>query len=312
MQNQFLARVLEAAGNTGRAIAITWLFFFFLGGLPLILAITWVAVTNPALVEAYLQDPSDLSKIPLDKLSLFVSLMLNFAIGMAGLWLSVKFVAKQRFFTILTAHHSVRWGRIMAGMGVWLLLLAAYAGVQFILSPVSFEHMPYEPNWWKWLIAAAILVPIQSAFEEMAVRGQLMQGIGKAIPDNPFVPWIMTSFVFALMHGMNSEIDAYGFMPMMLEYLFFGLFLGAFALMDEGIELPIGIHIGNNLFSMFVVSYEGSSLNTPSFFKQVTLAPTNDLLGLVLMAFLAYLVFFGRRPHLLRRLFPEPPKQSQD
>ena len=308
MRNKFLARSLEATGSISGAIGVTWGTFFLLGGMPLLVAVAWVYVSDPEAAKSYLESPLEFERLGMHRMVFFVLMMLNFVIAMAGLWAGARWIAKQRFFTLISGLDKVRWTRMLGGMLVWLALMAAYSFIQYLISPNSFQNSAdaHEVVW--WVLPGICLIPIQSAFEELAVRGQLMQAISRRNPANPLVPLLLTSVIFAMLHGLNTEIGTYGFVPMMLQYLLFGLFLGAFALMDEGLELPIGIHIGNNLFSLFFLSYEGSSLDTPSLWRQTTSSPTNDIFGIILMFFLVFLIYFGRKPHLLRNLLPQQEK----
>ena len=81
-----------------------------------------------------------------------------------------------------------------------------------------------------------------------------MQGIG-VIVKNKWVPLIVTSVVFGSLHFANPEVDKLG-PVIMVYYIGTGLFLGIMTLMDEGMELSLGFHAANNLFTALLVTGE--------------------------------------------------------
>lgn len=307
MHNRFLAAGWKAPGSIFGAVAVTWAAFLLLGGVPLLCAVMYLAIAQPEVFQVYLQDPLDFSVLGFPRVLMFVLIMLNFVIAMIGLWGGTHLISEQKFKVLWTGHAAIRWPRLLAGLLLWMTLLGAYSFIQSLLAPGVIIASPDAHELPLWILPGLLLIPIQSAFEELALRGQLLQYISKFRPAQPWRAWLITSLIFALLHGFNMEIAEYGFMAMMLQYLMFGLFLGAFALMDEGLELAIGIHIGNNLFSLFFVGYTGSSIDTPSLFKQVSTSPANDFFGLILMFTITFIIFFGARPQRLRAIFTNQP-----
>ena len=49
-----------------------------------------------------------------------------------------------------------------------------------------------------------------------------------------------------------------------------GFLLGIVTLMDDGLELALGIHFANNFFACILSSSEWSSLQTPALFKEIS------------------------------------------
>ncbi len=115
---------------------------------------------------------------------------------------------------------------------------------------------------------AIIFVPLQTSFEEYLFRGYLMQGIG-VIVKNKWVPLIITSAVFGLLHFANPEVDKLGSV-IMVYYIGTGLFLGIMTLMDEGMELSLGFHAANNLFTALLVTADWTAFQTHSILKDMS------------------------------------------
>jgi hypothetical protein len=116
-----------------------------------------------------------------------------------------------------------------------------------------------------FLILAAIaivFVPLQTSFEEYLFRGYLMQGIG-VLCKNKWVPLVITSVLFGLLHIANPEIDKLGYI-LLVHYIGTGFFLGIITLMDEGLELALGFHAANNLFTALLVTADWTAFQTNS------------------------------------------------
>jgi hypothetical protein len=114
---------------------------------------------------------------------------------------------------------------------------------------------------------AIILVPLQTSFEEYMFRGYFMQGIGNLVR-NKFVPLIITSVAFGLLHIANPEVDKLGNI-IMIYYIGTGFFLGIITLMDEGMELALGFHAANNLFTALLVTADWTAFQTHSVYKSI-------------------------------------------
>lgn len=82
-------------------------------------------------------------------------------------------------------------------------------------------------------------------------------------------PLIITSVVFGLLHIANPEVDKLG-PVIMVYYIGTGLFLGIMTLMDEGLELALGFHAANNLFTALLVTADWTAFQTHSVLKDMS------------------------------------------
>ena len=121
-----------------------------------------------------------------------------------------------------------------------------------------------------------IFIPIQTSLEEYVFRGYLMQGLGVFVK-NRWFPLIFTSLSFGLLHLSNPEIDKIGNI-IIIHYIATGLFLGIITLMDEGMELALGFHAGNNLLIALLVTADWTVFQTSSIFKYIGEPDINCLL----------------------------------
>jgi uncharacterized protein len=66
---------------------------------------------------------------------------------------------------------------------------------------------------------------------------------------------------------MNPEVGEFGTGIMMTYYMGVGLFLGILTLMDDSLELALGVHAATNIFGAIFVTFEKSALQTPAIFR---------------------------------------------
>lgn len=194
--------------------------------------------------------------------------LLPFAIGLAMLFLWVKYVHQQRITTLTTSRKKVDWKRVFFSFGLWTMLTIGLLGADYIMSPENYEWN-FELVPFLTLVAiAVVLVPIQTSFEEYFFRGYLMQGLG-IVFKKKWIPLFLTSTLFGLLHMGNPEVAKLGNLSM-IYYIGTGFFLGILTLMDEGLELALGFHAANNLITALLVTADWTAFQTHSVFKDVS------------------------------------------
>lgn len=84
-----------------------------------------------------------------------------------------------------------------------------------------------------------------------------------------YTPLFITSLIFGLLHIANPEVEKLGYV-IMIYYIGTGLFLGIITLMDEGMELSLGFHAANNLFTALLVTADWTAFQTHSVLKDMS------------------------------------------
>ncbi len=111
----------------------------------------------------------------------------------------------------------------------------------------------------------------------LLIYGKLIEGLVNSKGYQSFAnvfsrnstPLIITSVGFGLLHLANPEVDTLG--PMiMVFYIGTGLLLGIMTLMDDGLELALGFHAANNLFTALLVTADWTALQTDSILKDIS------------------------------------------
>jgi membrane protease YdiL (CAAX protease family) len=214
----------------------------------------------------------------------YASMLLTFPPLVFGLWLVLKFVHKRGFKTLMTAHTKFRWGRLLFSM---LVFWAVAGSLTIIAHMMGFNEVPgvFDPSrFWGYALISLLLIPLQSATEEIMLRGYLNQGLAKYIK-NPWIVFTLTSALFMSLHLGNPEAAegaANGNLVItMSSYFIFGMFACLLTYIDGGLESAIGVHAANNLYASIMLGYDNSALPTPTVFK-TTLNASTDVIFTVL------------------------------
>ena len=223
----------------------------------------------------------------------FLILIFSFVPAFAGLLL-IRTFHKRPFLSVITAREKLDKQRILFGMLIWFIILAGSTAIDaFILNPddyiVTFSIQQFIPL----LFIALVFLPFQIGFEEIFFRGYLYQAMGQLFR-YPIVAWIITSVLFGLIHAGNPEIQEYGFWVMMPSYILLGMFLGIVTILDDGLELALGIHIINNFFLAVGVNYAGSAIKVNSAFKVLTMDPSSSWYSILISGTLFIIIARGR------------------
>jgi membrane protease YdiL (CAAX protease family) len=256
-----------------------------LGQVPLLLVYILKASQSTLSEEemANMIESLDFSSIGIGQNISLLLVLLAFVIGLIGLWVGVVFIHKKPFIKLITPHEKINWGKIMFGFCLWLGLAMLIELVFYALNPENYSFH-FEPKQFFGLLLIAIFVlPIQTSFEELLFRGYLMQGIS-LIGIFRWVPLVATSAAFGTMHFMNPEVQAFGIGITMVYYIGVGLFLGFVTLMDDGLEMALGIHAATNIFGALFVTFDESALQTAALFHTKTVNMPWMLAGFLIAA----------------------------
>ena len=234
----------------------------------------------------------DFNALGLDLNLTFAVTLFAFAVMFLTAILLIKLFHERSWKQVINGTNRVRWSRFFFGLLIWGLISAVLLLISYLSEPEVY-HLQFQPVKFFILIVLALLfIPLQSSCEEFLFRGYLTQGIA-SWTKNRWWAFIIPSLLFGFFHGFNPEITEYGFLVMIVQYLFFGFLLGFMSIMDDGIELAMGVHVVNNLFGSIFINYKGAALQTYALFEITELNPAKEILplvitGIILLAIFAY------------------------
>lgn len=141
------------------------------------------------------------------------------------------------------------------------------------------------------LIAISLLF-LQSATEEIILRGYLIQAFSSLKLISPMAALLISSLIFTGLHLSNPEFSEYGILQMLVAYFIIAIFLGALAILGNGLEIPIGIHAANNFYAAVIVNYKSSALKTESLFTLDEINIPLSLAEYILILLFLIVVFY--------------------
>ena len=214
-------------------------------------------------------------------LSLFL-LMLPMVVSLLACIVLLRPFHKRSFSEVVNGTVKIRWNRFFVGFGIWFVLYAFYLLGNYIVDPENFVFQFEIGSFIPLFLISILIIPFQTTFEELMFRGYFGQAIG-AWTRNRWLVMIIPAILFGLMHSANPEIKEYGFWLTMPQYIIFGLIFGLTTLLDDGIELSMGIHAANNIFAALFITNKASVLQTPAVFNQQKVDPVIETVILILM-----------------------------
>ena len=261
----FIQNALKVKNNIWRyALGIFIIFIFTqIGSIPFV-----VAIFNKVGIEGAANlDPAKMMTILENSNLTFFYILLTFFVGFIGFLIVIKYLHNQSFVSVTTSRKSIDYKRVLTSFSVISLILFFYTISSFYALPDEYIIQFNLNDFLILLLIAVIFIPIQTSLEEYVFRGYLMQGFG-VLAKNKWVPLFLTSFLFGMLHYYNPEIMKLGSI-LLVHYIATGLFLGIITLMDEGMELALGFHAGNNLIIALMVTSDWTVFQTSSIFKYI-------------------------------------------
>ena len=261
----FIQNALKVKNNIWRyALGILIIFIFTqIGSIPFIIAI----FNKVGLEGAANLDPSKMMTILENNNLTFFYTLLTFFVGFIGFLIVIKYLHNQSFLSITTSRKTIDYKRILTSFTAISVILVLNILFSFFTSSEEYILQFNLNDFLILLLIAVIFIPVQTSLEEYVFRGYLMQGLGVMF-NNKWLPLILTSFSFGFLHFYNPEIMKLGSI-LLVHYVATGLFLGILTIMDDGMELALGFHAGNNLLIALIVTADWTVFQTTSIFKYI-------------------------------------------
>jgi membrane protease YdiL (CAAX protease family) len=269
------------------AVGLILFLWWILGSLPSVLLVIWVlADGNP---QTGVSPAGQFMGVDIN-LS-FVSLMLASIFFIIGIYLAVRFIHRRPFLTLITPARSIAWGRFFQGFAVWFVLSGLMSLVEVILHPARYVLTLDLHHFIPFIFLALVLIPIQTSAEELFFRGYILQGVGLRLR-NTWVLSTVSGFLFMVPHFLNPEAQL-NYPLMGLYYFSIGAAMAYISLRDGRLELALGLHAANNLFSALFVNYTGTVMPTPSLFTINVLDVVYSVLAALIGLSFFILLFTG-------------------
>ncbi|MDO5665709.1 MAG: type II CAAX endopeptidase family protein [Bacteroidia bacterium] len=288
-----LERALDGQNQIWKYIVMFLVAFLggqMIGSIPLV-TVTFIKMITSGTVGAKPESIMDFSAYGISDNVGFALLIFAFVATFFTFALLIKPFHKRTVIETINGRNYIRKNRIWMGMLVWGIITI----VGLIISLLTAQEGDIEVRFniaklIPLLLIVLILLPFQTTIEEIFFRGYLTQGVA-ARTKNRWIALIVVSLLFGFMHIANPEVKEFGFWLSMPQYILMGLLLGLVSILDDGIEIAIGIHFINNAFGALLTTHSSSIFKTDAIFKFNKVDPKFDLISISIATIIAFVVF---------------------
>lgn len=217
-------------------------------------------------------------------------LLLPFMCSVSALLLSLKFIHKRSLLSVFTTRKQLDFKRVFFSAGIWtvalilMLLLSVSLGADIQWNGFTQETVLLG-------LIVIVLLPFQTLAEDLFFRSFLFQGLSR-LNINPYITIIGIGVLFGLAHWGNPEVKLLG-EQLLIYYITTGIFMALLVHWDDGMELSIGFHFANNLFSAFVLTNNWQVFQSDALFVDKTSPRFSWIeIGIVLALQVALLLIF--------------------
>ena len=285
-----LEYAFDAKNQTWRYLVLLVLVFIIsntVGSIPLAIMIG-ISVLRNGTTEMP-QNMMDFQAYGIDQNAGFAAMMFAFIAGLVGFILLLKPFHGRSLKGIINGGTAIRWNHVFTGFFVWGIFILITFLITYLTDPenitLQFDIKSFIPLFF----ITILMVPFQTSFEEITFRGYLMQGVATKTHSR-ILAWVFVAVIFGLMHSMNPEVKEYGFLLAMPQYIIMGLLLGIVTVLDDGIEVALGIHAANNMLTALLYTNESSAFQTPSIFRLNEMYPVSDLIQIAVFSIIFILI----------------------
>lgn len=287
-----LERALDGQNQIWKYIVVILIALIggqILGSIPLGVAIVIAAVSNGGDFVA----PENTMDFAAYGINPSLGLMLLVIPFIATLFIAISMIKsfhKRNTNDVINGGRAFRWNRFWMGSVVWGVVILVVSMSDILINKedyvFQFDALAFIPL----VVVSLLFLPIQSGTEEYIFRGYLAQGVG-AWSKNRLLVVLLPTVLFALMHAANPEVKEHGFLLMMPQYFLVGLSLALIAVLDDGIELAIGVHAINNCMGSILITSKESVLQTPALFVDKEIDPVGSLVAVTISSVLMIVIF---------------------
>lgn len=268
------------------------IFFMFIGQIPILGLIMAVGTDDDPTTNV---NPETVAFEGVNPLWPYLGINFSLIMVLVGVLVAVSLLHKRSIRTVITPKDKINWKLMITGGVVYFLLTALATVIDASFRPEEYRISVDLKQFFIFLPFVLIITPFQAAAEELLFRGYIMQGLG-VLTRITAIPVIGSSLIFMLGHFWNPEMQTTESLLLPLVYFLMALFLAIITVKSNSLELAIGAHTANNLFTVLIMNYSNSALSSPSLFTTSEVDPVASIISFVLIAVAFYWIMFMRKP----------------
>jgi membrane protease YdiL (CAAX protease family) len=203
--------------------------------------------------------------------------MTPFGAALIILLICVRFLHKIPIKNFFSSKKFFSWKYLFISATIWFFLAVMSDIILSFFQKGNYQFAFNAKTFIPFLLSTLLLVPIQITAEESFFRGYLQPGFSR-LKRIPRVGVIFKAILIGLLHGANTEVSIYGVLTTMPFYIGIGLLLGIITRKYLGLEESLGLHFANNMYASLIVTFSGSSIESPALFLIRNYQPVMSLI----------------------------------
>ena len=120
------------------------------------------------------QENPDFSQFGIDPNTGLLLMLIPFILCFLCMIFIIKFIHLRPFLTLLTGHSKFNWAKLFFAVAVMFILLIIAEIILYIINPANYELNFNLRLFIPLVLIAIFILPVQTSFEEIFVRGYLM------------------------------------------------------------------------------------------------------------------------------------------
>ena len=220
--------------------------------LPLMFIAGGAVITNFAILPLITSVAGDLTGY--SELLFYLIFLYTIVVFLIFIW--VKFFEKRPFITVgLQGYHKLK--KYLLGFGTGFLMMSIIVGLMWLSGNIEIKLQSFDSIPLISVLAFLIGYILQGGSEEILARGWQFQVI--SVRNTPWLGALITSIVFALLHGFNNSVTVLAIFNLFL----FAILLVLFVMNDTSIWRACGWHSAWNwtMGNVYGLEVSGSSTN---------------------------------------------------
>lgn len=217
-----------------------------------------LGVFIPPFFRSYLTELlKQVFKLPLEKQGNNLILELSsYIILLPLLLVTIQYLHQRSFSTFITNRKTFDWVRFFLSFATWGVFIILLLVISFFYSGGAEVWNFKMLSFIKLLVICLLLVPIRAFFEDILFKGYFLQSL-ICFLKTPWIALLVNTLVTSIfMHLMNSYLfNLVGF-HILLYYFLVNFLTGLIIILDDGLEIVLGMKVGNNLSILLFTTLE--------------------------------------------------------
>lgn len=223
--------------------------------------------------------------------NIYIALSLAVYLILVGVFfLLFKVLHKRSVKTLITSRKQFDWLRFGLSFGIWGVFIMTLFSASVFYSPEEFEWNFKLIPFLKYFFICVFLMPFQVFFKTVLIRGYLLQAFTYFFKK----PWVallisVAHYTYFMYIGSAEMVKAVGY-EILIHYIVTAFLIGFIIILDEGMEIVLGMTFVNNLISSLFITSKSFAFQPDSILvKDGTI---NIFILVYITVFLAYPIYF--------------------